>query len=148
MKTLVCVMAAVALTAPAPMLAQSSADEVRTAVAGIYAALDSADVDAVMQYMMDGGYTEITADGRSVVIDEAFLRRVLVPGLRANLRAEDVDVRLYGEAALVTGVRVGGVLRAAAPPPDDRLRLTMLWARDAGRWKLVHLHLSPVPDGL
>jgi proline iminopeptidase len=139
---------AVAAVQPAPAGDQSDRDDVAAAVAGIYAAINSGSADHVIAYMAAGGYTEITASGRLASLDEAYIRRVLVPGFSADFRAVDLDIRVYTGVALVTGYRVGGILRPGAAPADARLGLSMLWVRDAaGTWRLTHVHLSPAPAG-
>jgi hypothetical protein len=137
---------AVAAVQPARTDAQSDRDDVAAAVAGIYEAINAGNADQVVRYMAAGGYTEMTASGRLVRLDEAYIRRVLVPGFRADFQAVDLDVRVYTGAALVTGYRVGGILQQGAAPSDARLGLSMLWVRDAaGSWRLEHVHLSPAP---
>jgi hypothetical protein len=135
---------AAAAVQPARAGAQSDGDDVAAAVAGIYEAINSGNADHVVRYMAAGGYTEISASGRLARLDEAYIRRVLVPGFSADFRAVDLAVRVYPGVALVTGSRVGGILQPGAAPSDARLGLSMLWVRDAaGSWRLAHVHLSP-----
>jgi proline iminopeptidase len=138
---------AVAALQPAPAGARSARDDVAAAVAAIYEAINAGNADHVIEYMAAGGYTEITASGRLASLDEAYIRRVLVPGFSADFRAVDLDVRVHTGVALVTGYRVGGILRQGAPS-DARLALSMVWVQDAaGTWRLAHVHLSPAPAG-
>jgi glyoxylase-like metal-dependent hydrolase (beta-lactamase superfamily II) len=126
--------------------AHSDRDDVAAAVAGIYEAINSGNADLVVRYMAAAGYTEMTASGRLFRLDEAYIRRVLIPGFSADFRAVDLDVRVYTGVALVTGYRIGGILQQGAAPSDARLGLSMLWVRDAaGSWRLAHVHLSPAP---
>src|SRR5688500_5629278 len=77
--------ATVVFLAPSTGLAQTPQADVKEAVARIYAALNSANANGVVDRMATGGYTEITADGRRVAIDDSYIRgRVLVGDFRAN----------------------------------------------------------------
>lgn len=131
--------------APALGAAQGAGEDVKVAVAGIYAAINAANPDALVEYMATGGYTEITATGRRVKIDEAYVRQVFRSGLRVLFDATELEVRLFGDVALVTGYRVGGPLMDGSGPPRERFALSMVWVRERG-WKLSHVHLSPTAD--
>lgn len=65
-------------------------------------------------------------------------------GLRLHsLEWTDTTVRRYGDTAVVIGVQTqqgsyGG------NPADGRFRVTQVWVREDGAWKLASLHFSPV----
>ena len=64
---------------------------------------------------------------------------------RANqvIRNEDVSVRLYGDAGVVTGVSVQqGVTNGQ--PFSGRFRFTRVWIRRDGMWRMVASHSSRV----
>lgn len=68
-------------------------------------------------------------------------------GQAIALRAEDLHVQRFGDAAIVTGVRVGAVgPTAGSTSPEPRVPFTMVWTKDADGWRLRHAHLSaPLP---
>ncbi|MDX2236395.1 MAG: nuclear transport factor 2 family protein [Hyphomonadaceae bacterium] len=71
-----------------------------------------------------------------------FATKILKPELIAN---EDMEVRVYGDAAVVTGVeRVRGTYRDF--PGAFTLRFTNIYVRDGGRWRLAHHHSTPIPE--
>lgn len=144
MRTVAWLAATLAVSAvPSHGMAQTAQDDVRTAVAGIYAGINSGDPDAVTQYIATGGYTELTSEGRLVTLDAAYMRRVLGPAFKANFRVTELQLRIFTDVALVTGYRVGGVLQPGGAPSEARFALSMLWVREPGGWKLSHVHLSP-----
>ena len=56
----------------------------------------------------------------------------------------DVRVRVYGDAAVVTG-RVQRTRNANGRVMDDDWRFTKTYVRRAGRWQVVAFHASPSP---
>lgn len=86
-----------------------------------------------------------------------------VPGMRAFTRAEaldmvrsarirferyetsDLHVRLYGEAAVVTG-RLRRTRTTTAGTTDDSWLFTKVYVRLEGRWKVVAFHASNAPQ--
>ena len=132
------------LLAPSAAAAQTEREnEVKAAVHRIYAALNAPNPDAVIGQMATGGYTEITAAGRRVKIDEAHIRRVLGSDFKANFEPTELEVRIFADVALVTGYRLGGTLRPSSELSKARFALSMLWLRERGGWRLAHVHLSP-----
>jgi calcium/calmodulin-dependent protein kinase (CaM kinase) II len=53
-------------------------------------------------------------------------------------------VRLMGEVAVVTYVRLNQRASGDAPPETDGACETRVWQRQNGRWKNVHFHRSPL----
>src|SRR2546428_12348107 len=74
----------------------------------------------------------------SLVDRERFLKQTARPVAISNLGADDVNVRLFGDFAIVhartTFTGVGG--RAGAG------RYTGVWARRAGRWVAISAHVT------
>ena len=57
------------------------------------------------------------------------------------------DVRLMGDAAVVSYVRLSRRLNADGSPSSVAMEETRVWQRQAGAWKHVHFHRSPCASG-
>ena len=129
-----------------PALAAQGADEVdiRSAVIHLYETLNSHDADSFVQYMLPDGYTEFSAGGGPLsTLSEQYIRNALASDLEIDLQVENLGVRQFGDAAFVTGYRVGSITSPGEVPRPQRLCLSMMWVRVHGEWKLAHVHLSP-----
>jgi ketosteroid isomerase-like protein len=63
-------------------------------------------------------------------------------------RSRDVDVRVHGSAAVVTGRLEWIVAAAGRTAPETRRRYTATWVRGGPLgWRLVALHVGPAPAG-
>jgi ketosteroid isomerase-like protein len=135
---------AVSARADIPVTPGSLAEqELRAVEAQLEQALSSVDVDRLTSLWADD-FVSTMADGH-VVSREKRLRalRAQKPDSSSSLigRNERVDVRVYGDWAVVlvtsswlsNGKRVG-----------DPYQATHVWAKRAGRWRLVAAHISEV----
>lgn len=123
----------------------SDEEEIRCAVANFYAANNYKDGDAYLQYMAPGGYTAFLENGSDLFkVNEELIRRSFKEDWVSNLEAIELDVKVYGDAALVTGYRVGTLTVADGETQKTMSCLTMMWIRFEGEWRLVHIHLSPL----
>jgi ketosteroid isomerase-like protein len=77
--------------------------------------------------------------------DESLARRQAEfdAGRKIDYRIEKLDVRLYGGTAVSTFERIGTVKEIGTPPRDSHLRITGVWVKVNGQWKLAHRHESP-----
>jgi ketosteroid isomerase-like protein len=62
----------------------------------------------------------------------------------ARLAIDDVSVRVFGDAAVVTG-RTHGVGEFSGTPYDVVIRFTDTFVRRDGRWQAVASHASVLP---
>ncbi len=132
------------LSVVASLASASDADDVRTAVIDLYAKLNAADADAFIEYMLPQGYTEFGANGDGIfTIDQDYVRDGFSSGIKADLEVRDIEVRVLNDSAIVTGYRVGSIAMPGEEPKERTLCLSMMWTRQEGKWKLVHVHLSP-----
>ncbi len=136
---------AVTLLSASEAKAQEAADEnVRSAVVGLYAALSAKDANAVVRYMLPDGYTEFSEDGsRLSVLDQEYIRNALASDVEIDLAVRDLEVTSYGDAGIVTGYRVGSIKLRSGSKSEATLRLSMVWVKQSGEWRLAHVHLSP-----
>jgi uncharacterized protein (TIGR02246 family) len=135
---------AVASASPAQLAAQTNVEEeVRAAVDGLYAALNQKDADAAAAYVPDGGYTEFPPSGDLARVDIGYIREVLASDIALALSVSDLSIQVYGSAAVVTGTRQHAFTPAGGETNAGTSRLSMVWIREGGAWRLVHIHLSP-----
>ena len=52
-----------------------------------------------------------------------------------------------GDLAYIAGIEHTVVSVAGAAPEPYALRVTQVFRREDGAWKVVHRHADPVPDG-
>lgn len=64
-------------------------------------------------------------------------------GRKVDYRIEKLEVRLYGDTAVSTFERVGTVKEVGKAPRESHLRITGVWVKVDGQWKLAHRHESP-----
>ena len=64
-------------------------------------------------------------------------------GRKVDYRIEKLDVRLYGETAVSTFERIGTVTEISRAPRASHLRITGVWVKVDGQWRLAHRHESP-----
>jgi ketosteroid isomerase-like protein len=141
-RSAIALLAAFALASPLAHSAQPEVDPA-AATADLYARISARDLPGLLRYLPAAGFTEIgpNASAPRTLAPSAF-EALFASGLSIALHAEDVRVQRYGDAAIVTGVRVGTIGSKDAPPPGERDPFTMVWTRDANGWRLRHLHLS------
>ena len=86
---------------------------------------------------LSGDFLNTNPDG-SLVDRAGFLGQIARQGGVANLEAEDVDVRMLGEVAIIHA-------RTTFKRPDGQAgagRYTDIWARRQGRWLCVAAHVT------
>ncbi len=117
-------------------------DDVKAAFLDFYASLRSGDVDGYMQYFSAPGATAFETEGgllSTSTLEE--LRRNRQAGASAgnnpNVRLRHMEVRVYGNTAVLTGYRV-------SPNDPSVAWYTNVWVKQGTTWKRVHRHASPV----
>lgn len=122
-----------------------SEGEVREAVADLVAGYNSGNVEQIERRLAPqrNGFQGEGGPLRDIVnLDE--LRGAFGSGVRLKFEMRDLDVAVYGDAALATGFFGGAVSRPnGRSSADGPWRASLVWNRQGGVWKLVHSHLSP-----
>ena len=66
-------------------------------------------------------------------------------GVKFNVQARHIDVRVYGNStAVTTSYGVGTVTQPNGTTVPTNQRITSVLVKQGGQWKVVHRHLSPV----
>ena len=64
-------------------------------------------------------------------------------GMSFDMQMRNFDVKFYGDTALCTYYLVGTVQGPNSDTPERwNLRMTSVWAKQSGQWKIVHRHES------
>lgn len=125
-------------------------DEVKAAVTGLFAAFNSNDVNQIEKYLAPqqnafrrgGGSLE-----RFVDIED--LRNDFKAGVKVSLQLNDVEAAVYGDAAVATCFYTQAVtLPNGRVRNDGTFRLSLVWSKQDGAWKLVHAHESALTGSL
>ena len=121
-------------------------DDVKAAEDNYYAAMNSGDAHGWAQSRLSEESTRFGPGGALLEVfgsleeQEQNRRAEFDAGLKYNLRARHLDIRVYGNTAVVTLYGVG----AAGNNAQVNNRITRVWVKQGGQWKMVHAHLSPV----
>ena len=128
------------LLSSVPVLA-SDADAVRTVLKAWLDALARNDVTAVERIIADD-YV-ITAGAEGKVMDKKEDLEPLHSGKVKfeSAEATDVNLRVFGNTAVVTGI---GVFKVTGVPTPFRERFTDVYVKRKGRWQPVASHTTPV----
>ncbi len=124
-----------------PAALADDADDVKAAVQKYITALNTGDVNAYVQ----SGTPEYSAFGgiNGGLIQKFYsleeqrnrFQGLVDSGFKFNVQIRHLDVKVYGNAAIVTGYSVEG------NTTDQR---TGVWIKQGGQWKQAHRHESPL----
>ncbi len=119
-------------------------DDVKAAVQRYTTALNTEDANALMQLH---AVESTSFDPRGGLLEtfDSLEQAVLDTGLKYNLQARDIGVRVYGNlTAVATSYAVGRITLPNRTTRQVNIRITMVWAKQGGQWKVVHRHHSPL----
>ena len=129
---------------------QKSEDDVKAAVMSLVGAINSGNVDQIERYLApqqnafrrDGG-------GLAQFVDVPGLREDFRAGVKVNIQVDALQAAVYDNTALTTCIFTQSVTL-----PNDRVRddgssrVSLVWNKQGGGWKVVHAHQSPLTDSL
>jgi len=145
MKTLNTTLAIVVMFTTAVVMA-NDVEDVKAAEDNYYAAMNSGDARAWAQSRLSEESTRFGPGGALLEVfgsleeQEQNRKAEFDAGLKYNLRARHRDIRVYGNTAVVTLYGVGTV----GNNTQVNNRITRVWGKQGGQWKMVHAHLSPL----
>ena len=133
-----------------PATLANDVDDVKAAAQRYYAEINSKDAYALIQLRVAGS-TGFPADGGLLQRFDSLEERrksqqaAFDAGLRYNLQARHIDVTVYGNlTALGTWYAVGTITDPNGTTRQINNRVTSVWVKQGGQWKLTHQHISPV----
>ena len=99
------------------------------------------DAEAIGRFMADD-WTIVGADGRTS--DKATFLGLVKAGVLSHdaMQSEDIDIRVYGDAAVVVASGVSGGVYQGRPFRDAE-RQSNVFIRQGSHWRCVLTHLSP-----
>lgn len=118
--------------------------EVRAAVADLLAGYNSGSAEQIERRLAArrNGFQSGGGLLRDIV-DLEELRGAFRSGVKLNFEMRELEVAVYGDAALATGLFGGTVNRPNGPArADGPWRASLVWHREGADWKLAHSHLS------
>ena len=125
------------------------ADDVKAAVLGYFAAISTGDANSQTRYHMPeyssfgpgGGLLE---SQHSLEEQRNRFQADRDAGQRLNLQVRHLDVRVYGDAAIVTSYVVGTITTTDGTTIQSRDQRSGMWIKQGGQWKEAHRHNSPI----
>ncbi len=85
-------------------------------------------------------------DGTPLIegFDKNNLQGLFDAGFKANLEARQVDVKIYGNTAVITAYFVGTITWPGGDMQQGSWRFSEVRIRQGGKWKVAHYHFSPL----
>ena len=123
-------------------------DDVKAAVLGHFVALNAGNVNAFIPYYPSES-SVFAGGGLLERFDSLEERRNdfqagVDAGQKLNLQLQHMDVKVYGNAAVVTGYLTGTNTAPDGTVTQTRERRTGVLIKQGGQWKEVHRHASPL----
>lgn len=140
----------VARTKSAGQSGQHPEDEVKTAATNLFAAFNAGNPDEVAKYLAPQ-QNAFERDGATLAqfTDVERLRSDFRAGVKINLQISDLEAAVYGDTALTTCFYKQAVTLPNGRVRDDgTIRLSVVWNKQGGEWKLVHAHESAFTGSL
>jgi ketosteroid isomerase-like protein len=121
--------------------------DVKGAEVAFNAAYNAGRIDGMSKYWLQGR-TIYGPNGGGLTVgwtSESLARRQAEfdAGRTIDYRIEKLEVRLYGDTAVSTFERIGRVKEVNQPTRESHLRISGVWVKVEGQWKLAHRHESP-----
>jgi ketosteroid isomerase-like protein len=126
-----------------PAVAAGENSGAAAASAALFADMTARDLPGVLRLVPANGFTEIGANSAEVHrLDAKAFEGLFKSGMAISLRMTGMQEQTFGDTAVVTGTRVGGIAPQGALPAEDRQLATLVWSRVGNGWQLRHIHLS------
>jgi len=121
--------------------------DVEAAEMGFNAAQNAGSIARMAEYFLDGRTIFAPFGGGLIVgwTEESLAQRQAEfdAGREINYRIENLEIRVFGATAVTAFERVGTVKEIGSVPVDSHLRISGVWVKVDGQWKLAHRHESP-----
>ena len=99
---------------------------------------------AIAQYF-HSEHSRFHAEGLLVEgFDKERLKANFDAGLKLDITARHLGVKIYGNTAVATGYIEGRITLPDGIINETRARFTEVWIKQGGKWKRVHIHSSPL----
>ena len=119
-------------------------EDVLAAVDAIKAAWMIGDIDAAQKHI-SAEFETFEADGSLLSpLDFEAAKAGFAAGLKFNVQPAHSDVTIYGDAAVLTGYHMRQVTPPGGTRVSETLRITVVFVKQNGQWKVAHAHVSPL----
>ena len=121
--------------------------DISSTMEGHFAAFKAGDATAHVAHHM-AGHSSFDPDGGALAVNEsldeetAALQADFDEGYRFDFELVDLDVAVYGDAAVVTSLQMGTVTTPDGTTEEVVNRRTAVVVRDGDEWQEVHSHIS------
>ncbi len=121
-------------------------DDVKAAVQSYFDAINSGNAAAMVQRRMPE-YSVFAGGGlisRSHSLEEQRnnFQATVDAGQKRNLQVRHIEVKIYGNAAVVTGYLTGTNTTPDGTVNQQLQQRTGVWIKQSGQWKEVHRHAA------
>ena len=132
-----------------PVAMADDAADVKAAVLELFAAIRAGDANGQSQPRMPD-YSNFGRGGGLLFRNSSTEQQIRTfkatvdAGAKRNYQLRNVEVQVYGNAAVVTAYLVG--TRSGANGITTRMadRRTGVWIKQGGKWREAHMHQSPI----
>jgi CubicO group peptidase (beta-lactamase class C family) len=124
--------------------------EVKNAVMNLFGGYNSGNVEQIERFLapqqnnfpIEGGFL-------TSFVDAAELREAIKAGFKLNFQVYNLEAAVFGNTALTTSIIRGTITRPNAPLRNHGpSRMSIVWNKQNGGWKLVHVHESLLTEGI
>ena len=125
--------------------AADDAADIKAAQRAQFAAYNASDADSVAQYVLPE-QSRFVGNGSLLTVgfNENDLKASFDAGVKYNRQFRHLDVKVYGNAAVVTGYWMGTITFPDGITVNGPVRHSAVWIKQGGQWKLAHRHNSPL----
>ncbi|HKP85851.1 MAG TPA: serine hydrolase, partial [Blastocatellia bacterium] len=120
------------------------------AVTSLMAAYGSGSVDQIERLLTPQSSSfDVEGGALSPFLDAADLRRQFQAGVKISLNPHNLEVAINGNAAVATCITTS-IITVPGQGPRNHLpwRTSLVWNKQDGAWKLLHVHFSPLTGAL
>jgi CubicO group peptidase (beta-lactamase class C family) len=124
---------------------QAAEAEVKAAVMDIIAGYNSGNVDLIEKRMAAQNNRFRGEGGFLTAFSGAELRQAIETGVKFKFEAYNLEAAVYGDSAITTFFMQGTIMAPNnSPRTEGPWRVSYIWNKQDGAWKLVHAHQSPL----
>ena len=117
-------------------------EDVLATLDAIKAAWTASDVDGAQKHHV-AEFDMFQSDGSLLqTVDWEGMRAAFAAGLKFNVQTHHSEVTIYGDTPIITEYHTRQLTPPGGTPFSMTLRLTLVWVKQNGQWKGVHVHAS------
>ena len=118
-------------------------DDVKATQLAVVAALNAGDAEAYTKHLLPEATGFFAGGG---LLTEPWrgkqLKAKFDAGLKIDFQLRPLQVKVYDNTAVVTGYETGVIIFPDGTSLKGPRRISTVWIKQAGQWKLAHIHIS------